>query len=198
MTERPIWEVCIKVFTLECVHTRRSSVCTAKHTVAIWSQWKLNLVEKFYAFCTGCPEHQASLVTWQGSLYPGQRDMEFKELSYTRWAGKEKALKAVQWNLKAILNLLDDISNSCPLSLAQVTLRCTERQSISCLFSACKSLPHSSSHCSGISFSAGKSLWSLHCLQGNWRCASHTASEKLEKVFGCVSEKTVSAFHYLL
>lgn len=78
-----------------------------------------NLVEKLYAFCTGSPKRHAALVKWQESLYPGQRVMELQQLSDTRWACREKALKALQRNLKAILKLLDDISDSDPPNLAR-------------------------------------------------------------------------------
>ncbi|XP_072571113.1 mitochondrial tRNA methylthiotransferase CDK5RAP1 isoform X3 [Paramormyrops kingsleyae] len=87
---------------------------SSKHFVTFF-----NLVEKLYAFCSGSPKRHAALVKFQESLFPGQRVMELQQLSDTRWACREKALKALQRNLKAILMLLDDISDSDPPNLAQ-------------------------------------------------------------------------------
>lgn len=65
-----------------------------------------------YAISTGSLKCHAALVKLQESLYPEQPVMELQQLSDTKWPCREKALEARQRNLKAILNLLDDISHS--------------------------------------------------------------------------------------
>ncbi|KAK1879001.1 Zinc finger MYM-type protein 1 [Dissostichus eleginoides] len=77
-----------------------------------------NIVEKLYAFCNGSPKRHAALVKCQQSLYPGQRVLELQQLSDTRWACREAALKALQRNLNAVLKLLDDIIDIDPPDLA--------------------------------------------------------------------------------
>ena len=59
-------------------------------------------------FAKGSPKRHAALVRFQESLFPGQRVLALQQLSDTRWACREKSLKALQKNLKAVLMLLDD------------------------------------------------------------------------------------------
>ncbi|MEQ2193412.1 hypothetical protein XENOCAPTIV_024130, partial [Xenoophorus captivus] len=78
----------------------------------------------------------AALVKWQQSLYPGQCVMELQQLSDTRWACREAALKALQRNLNAVLNLLDDIIDSSPPNLARGDAQ-MYRNAINFLFILC-------------------------------------------------------------
>lgn len=66
-----------------------------------------------------CPKRHAALVKCQNSLYPGQCVMELKKLLETLWACREKALKALQYILKAVMKFLDDINESNTSNLAQ-------------------------------------------------------------------------------
>ncbi|MEQ2166724.1 hypothetical protein XENOCAPTIV_021496 [Xenoophorus captivus] len=101
-------------------------------------------------------------------LYPGQRVMELQQLSDTRWACREAALKALQRNLNAVLKLLDDIIDSSPPNLARGDAQ---------MYRNANQLPiHSlagnhhinvQSHCSGIRFSPGRRIGPFHCLQGD-------------------------------
>lgn len=77
-----------------------------------------NLVEKLYVFCTSSTKKHTAFLKCQQSVYPGQRVVELQKLSDTRWACRERALKALQKVLKAVLKLLTDISESDPPDLA--------------------------------------------------------------------------------
>eukprot|EP00064_Thunnus_orientalis_P012856 superscaffoldBa00002018_g12892 len=62
--------------------------------------------------------------------------MEFKKQSDARWACRDRALKAFQSILKAVMKLLDDISESYPLNLAQGDVK-MYRKSINFIFILC-------------------------------------------------------------
>ncbi|KAI4799988.1 hypothetical protein KUCAC02_016526 [Chaenocephalus aceratus] len=95
-----------------------------------------NSVEKLYAFCNGSPKRHAALVKCQQSLYPGQRVLELQQLSDTRWACREAALKALQRNLNAVSKLLDDIIDIDPPDLARGDAQ-MYRHAINFLFLLC-------------------------------------------------------------
>ena len=153
----------------------------------------INLVEKLYAFCTSSPKCHTALVNWQRSLYPGQRVMELQQLSDSL-AGRKQFL---QRNLKAILKLLDDISDSDPPNLArgdaQMYKNAINFMCILCLEIATpvfkvtavasdslqeERLDHSTTYklIDGV----------LHTLQ------TMRSEEKFGEIFGCASEKAES------
>ncbi|XP_019212484.1 zinc finger MYM-type protein 1 isoform X2 [Oreochromis niloticus] len=165
---------------------------SSKHFVTFF-----NLVEKLYAFCSGSPKRHAALVKFQESLFPGQRVMELQQLSDTRWACREKALKALQRNLKAILMLLDDISDSDPPNLAQGDAQ-MYRNAINFMFILCMeittpvfevtALASDSLQEEGLDHSTAYKVIDgvLHTLQ------TMRSEEKFGEIFRCASEKAES------
>ena len=165
---------------------------SSKHFVTFF-----NLVEKLYAFCTGSPKRHAALVRFQESLFPGQRVLALQQLSDTRWACREKALKALQKNLKAVLMLLDDITESDPPNLARGDAQ-MYRNAINFLFILCMeittpvfevtAMASDSLQKEGLDHSTAHKVIDgvLHTL------SSMRSEEKFGEIFGCATEKAES------
>ncbi|KAL4008385.1 hypothetical protein ACER0C_002237 [Sarotherodon galilaeus] len=123
--------------------------------------------------------------------------MELQQLSDTRWACREKALKALQRNLKAILMLLDDISDSDPPNLAQGDAQ-MYRNAINFMFILCMeittpvfevtALASDSLQEEGLDHSTAYKVIDgvLHTLQ------TMRSEEKFGEIFRCASEKAES------
>ncbi len=75
-----------------------------------------NLVERLYTFLSSSKRH-AAFIEMQKLLYAGEKTWELKQLSDTRWACRENALKALQKVFSAVMQLLKKISDSNPPEL---------------------------------------------------------------------------------
>ncbi|KAK0134978.1 Zinc finger MYM-type protein 1 [Merluccius polli] len=69
-----------------------------------------NLVEKLYVFFAASSKRHTAFVKCQQDLHPGERVIQLQKLSDTRWACREKALKALNKVMDAVVKVLTDLT----------------------------------------------------------------------------------------
>jgi len=73
-----------------------------------------NLVEKLYVFFTASTKRHTAFIKCQEDLHPGERVIQLQKLSDTRWACRERALKALNKVMDAVVKALTDITDQEP------------------------------------------------------------------------------------
>lgn len=73
-----------------------------------------NLVQKLYVFLTSSTKRHTAFVKCQKALHPGERVIQLQKLSDTRWACREKALKALLKVMSSVVKVLTDITEQEP------------------------------------------------------------------------------------
>lgn len=73
-----------------------------------------NLVEKLYVFFTSSTKRHTAFVKCQEALHPGERVIQLQKLSDTRWACREKALKALLKVMSTVVKVLTDMTEQEP------------------------------------------------------------------------------------
>ncbi|KAF7695180.1 hypothetical protein HF521_006903 [Silurus meridionalis] len=72
------------------------------------------LVKRLYTFLSSSSKRHAAFIQMQKLLYAGEKTWELKQLSDTRWACCENALKAAQKAFSAVIQLLRKILDTNP------------------------------------------------------------------------------------